>query len=125
MQTTQLTETTKITKKVIVSLNWKKYINPSHKYIKSFINQFGPSLYTDIIESITSAHTSNQKYCLLFTFSGDEYGCIVHETEYTQVLTQILNWYISKEDYRKCGQIKNLIQTIKKEKVISKKVINN
>jgi hypothetical protein len=101
-------------------IGWKKYINPTHKYLKKYMEYYGESIYTDIIETIHTAHQSNESECLLFQFVDSTILCTATKDEFIPILNSILQWYIAKENYKKCSYIQSIIIKLNNKKVIKK-----
>jgi hypothetical protein len=107
----------------MINLNWRKYVNSNHKGISTYLNYNGNVLYPSIIDKIKTSHDKKLPYCILFHFKyNEDMICLVRKEDYSKVLDEVLKWYVKTEDFKKCSQIKTLINSIDSKKTKKRKL---
>jgi len=68
-----------------------------------------PQVYQSLIEGITEAFKNNKDEIKLCEVKYANTYLTVHKDSWPSSLTRALNFYIEKEEYEKCAEIKELI----------------
>jgi hypothetical protein len=101
-------------------VGWEKYIDPTHPIIKPYVDMFGNEIYHTVIEKIKKAYASGDEYCDLIQFRKTKIEsvnrknivAVAHKSDFVLILKRLMNWYIRKEVYEICSELKELITTI-------------
>jgi hypothetical protein len=118
-------------KTVYSVVNWEKYIDPTHPIIKPYVDRFGSEIYSTVIEKIKKAYSNGEEYCDIIDFRKTKIDsvniknivAVAHKSDFVTILNRMMNWYIRKEAYEVCSELKELITTIESGRrlVIKKK----
>lgn len=113
-------------KPVYSVVGWEKYVDPTHPIIKPYVDRFGGEIYSTVVDKIKKAHSKGEEYCDVIEFRKSKIDSInlknivavAHKSDFVPILQRLINWYIRKEAYEVCAELKELIHIIQSGKQI-------
>jgi len=81
-------------------------------YILETINsdEFKSLFYNMTLESISSDY--NKEKCVLFKIANTQENVLINKESYSNALQEANKFFVIKEDYEKCSQIKTLLEKL-------------
>jgi hypothetical protein len=103
-----------------VKVDWRQYFDENTSpAVQSYITKNADSLYPWLYDIIKHAISKKLDEVAIIKFIDSKMYATIKKEDYKELLNKILNHYISKEEYEKCAEIRDLIN--KKERKIRKK----
>lgn len=103
-----------------VKVDWRQYFDENTSpAVQSYITKNADSLYPWLYDIIKHAMDKKLEEVAIIKFIDSKMYATIKKEDYKELLNKILDHYISKEEYEKCAEIRDLIN--KKERKIRKK----
>ena len=103
-----------------VKVDWRQYFDENTSpAVQNYINKNADSLYPWLYDIIKHAMDKKLEEVAIIKFIDSKMYATIKKEDYKELLNKILDHYISKEEYEKCAEIRDLIN--KKERKIRKK----
>lgn len=103
-----------------VKVDWRQYFDENTSpAVQNYITKNADSLYPWLYDIIKHALDKKLEEVAIIKFIDSKMYATIKKEDYKELLNKILDHYISKEEYEKCAEIRDLIN--KKERKIRKK----
>lgn len=93
--------------------SWKKYFDEdASPAVKEYISQNGDRLYPWILDILLQAIKDNLDEVAIIKFTDSKVFATIKKDEYKLLLNKMMQFFIDKEDYEQCVQIRDAITLI-------------
>jgi hypothetical protein len=90
--------------------DWKKYFHEeSSPAVKEYLETNADRIYPWILTIIKQAVDENLDEVAIIKFTDTKMFATIQKNEYTDLLNKIMEYFIEKEEYEKCIEIRDLI----------------
>jgi hypothetical protein len=108
--------------KAFSTVNWRKYLDVNtNPRADNFLKAKGDDVLWQIAANIHQTTVSNSDELVLLVHPNAGAVIKINKKEYKEVLNLCLDWFVNKEDYGKCSQIKKIMIDLEKINTINKK----
>jgi len=104
--------------KAFSTVNWRKYLDvKTNPRAKSFLESRGDDVLWQIAQNIYRDKTRRKENQVILLVHPNAGAVIrIKEDEYEEVLNLCLNWFLAKENYKRCSKIKWFLDNFDKIK---------
>jgi hypothetical protein len=93
--------------------DWKKYFHEeSSPAVKEYLETNADRIYPWILSIIKQAVDENLDEVAIIKFTDTKLFATIQRSEYTDLLTKIMDHFVEKEEYEQCAEIRDLIITL-------------
>jgi len=93
--------------------DWRNYFDEqASPAVKHYIEENGDRLYPWILNIIKNAVSDNLEEVAIIKFTDSKVFATIHKSEYKSLLNKMMDYFLLKEDYEQCAEIRDTIFSI-------------
>lgn len=98
---------------VLNTVNWRNYlIQDGNKRVEAFLESRGNEVFHQICTNVFRAIRNNKPKLVLIVHPNAGNAIVITKDEYEEFLDVAKDWFLKKENYEMCGEIKTYIKII-------------
>jgi len=101
------------------TVGWREYLDPTqNSRVSTFLKYNGTHTFTQIAETIEEAYEQGLPMVVILVHPNVRSLSLIKEKDYINVLEHSLSYFEHIENYKKCSEMKNIIEKVSKKKEV-------